>query len=341
MVARRQLRCERRLRVVLLGFLMLQLTIAPAFAQSDAPGQPSRSPSPPAGIDEMTVVGRYPGPPMWKVSSADHVLWIFGNLTPLPKGLDWDPRNVERVMERAQGAIGEVEFSAPEYNPIKIIRLLRQARRLSRNENGAALVEVLPPDLYARYAALHARYTPRDRGSKKLRPARAVQRLYDAALDDVGLTTDRYVSKAIRRIVRRSHVSATELKFVLDPQAVLADLREVTPEAEINCFATAITAIETDLDPMKARGRAWALGDVEALRRFDYPDAQGDCLAMLVSAAGLNELKSRVYAQWLAEAEAALSAHQTSFAVLPMRELFAADGLLAQLAAKGYAITPP
>jgi hypothetical protein len=327
--------------VVPFGFLMLQLTIAPAFAQSDAPGQPSRSPSPPAGIDQMTVVGRYPGPPMWKVSSADHVLWIFGNLTPLPKGLDWDPRNVERVMERAQGAIGEVEFSVREYNPIKIIRLLRQARRLSRNDEGALLREVLPPRLYTRYAALRDRYTPRDRSSEKLRPARAVQRLYDGALDDKGLTTERYVSREIRRIVRRSEVPATTLEFVLDPQAVLTDLEEVTPEAELNCFETAIAAIETDLDAMKARGNAWALGDVEALRRFDFPDTQGECLAMLVSAAGLNELRDRVYAQWLAEAEAALATHATSFAVLPMRELFAADGLLAQLEAKGYAIAPP
>ena len=131
------------------------------------------------------------------------------------------------------------------------------------------------------------------------------------------------------------------MKFELEPQAVLADLEEVTPEAELKCFETAVTTIETDLDAMKARANAWALGDVEALRRFDYPDPQGDCLAMLVSAAGLDELRNRVYAQWLVEAEAALAANETSFAVLPMRELFAADGLLAQLAAKGYAITAP
>ncbi|HLF10048.1 MAG TPA: TraB/GumN family protein, partial [Gammaproteobacteria bacterium] len=289
---------------------MMQLSVAPASAQNDSTAE--RRESPPAGIDEMTVVGRYPGPPMWKVSSGAHVLWIFGNLTPLPKGLSWDSRNVERVIERAQAVIGEVEFSAPEYNPIKIIRLLRQARRLSRNADGAALVEVLPPDLYARYAALHARYTPRDRSSAKLRPAVAVQRLYDAALDDAGLTTDRgQVSGAIRRIVRRSDVAATRLKFILQPQAVLADLQQITPAAEVNCFETAMDTIETDLDAMKARGNAWALGDVEALRRFDYPDTQGDCLAMLVSAEGLNELKSRVYAQWLAEAEAGLAAHET------------------------------
>jgi hypothetical protein len=169
-----------------------------------------------------------------------------------------------------------------------------------------------------------------------------VLRVYDAALDDAGLTTDRErVSKEIRRIVRKNDVATKRLKFVLEAEDVLADLKEVTPEAELKCFETTITTIETDLDAMKARANAWALGDVDALEQFDYPDPQGDCLAMLVSSAGMEELRRNVYAQWLVEAEGALAANETSFAVLPMRELFAADGLLAQLATKGYAITGP
>ena len=33
--------------------------------------------------------------------------------------------------------------------------------------------------------------------------------------------------------------------------------------------------------------------------------------------------------------------HERSFSVLPMRQLVAADGVLAQLAARGYTVTPP
>jgi hypothetical protein len=52
-------------------------------------------------------------------------------------------------------------------------------------------------------------------------------------------------------------------------------------------------------------------------------------------------LGDELFAKWLGEAEHALATYDTSFAVLPMRELVAADGLLAQLAAKGYAVSAP
>jgi hypothetical protein len=96
-----------------------------------------------------------------------------------------------------------------------------------------------------------------------------------------------------------------------------------------------------DLAAMKERANAWAIGDVAALTRFDYPDSQGDCLAVLFSADGLAELRDELYAKWLDEAEHALATHRTSFSTLPMRELVAADGLLSQLAARGYTVTTP
>jgi hypothetical protein len=62
---------------------------------------------------------------------------------------------------------------------------------------------------------------------------------------------------------------------------------------------------------------------------------------MLFSAGGLAALRDELYADWLAEAERALANDERSFSVLPMRELVATDGLLAQLAARGYTVTPP
>lgn len=292
-------------------------------------------------IEQITVIGRYPGPPLWRVSSGEHVLWIFGDLTPVPKGLTWDPRNAERVVERADGVIRPMRITAPTYNPIKIFRTLRAARRLSRNPDDATLVDVLPPDLYARYDALRQRYMPGDTRSDRLRPALAALRLHGAALDDVGLTTDTGVMKTIERLMKRSDAEEAQAKVETEAATVLAELAKVTREAELSCFATVLTTLETDLGGMKERAEAWAIGDVDALQRFDYPDAQGDCLAMLFSSAGIKNLGDELFATWLGEAERALATYDTTFSVLPIRELVAADGLLAQLAARGYTVRRP
>lgn len=292
-------------------------------------------------IEEITVIGRYPGPPLWRVSSGDRVLWIFGELSPVPKGLEWDPRNAERVLDRADAVIGPPRVSAPTYNPIKLFRLFREAKRLSRNEGDATLSESLPPELNARYQALRTKHMPDEKPNEELRPALAVLRLYSAALDDVGLTTDSKIGSTVRRMMRRSKAEETDSEIRAKPDVILEELRKVSRDAELNCFASTLTSLETDLDGMKERANAWAIGDVDALKRFDYPDPQGDCLAMLFSASGLANLRDELYATWLGEAERALATHTTTFTVLPMRELVAADGLLAQLAARGYTVTAP
>jgi uncharacterized protein YbaP (TraB family) len=320
--------------------LVLLLALGLATGAADLAAAQSVRSGAPATIEEITVIGRYPGPPLWRVSSGEHVLYIFGELQPVPKGLDWDPRNAERVIENAEVVIGAPRVSAPTFNPIRLFRLFRAARRLARNPGNAGLDDVLPPDLYARYATLRARHQPNDK-EEDLRPALAALRLYGAALDDVGLTTDSGVGKTIARLMRRADADEAEIVIKTEPETVLGELEKVTREAELTCFASIMTSIETDLDGMKERANAWAVGDVDALERFDYPDSEGNCLAMLFSAGGLAELRDDLYAQWLREAEDALTNHERSFSVLPMRQLVAADGVLAQLAARGYTVTPP
>jgi hypothetical protein len=246
------------------------------------------------------------------------------------------------VLDRAGGVIGSPRVSAMTLNPFRVFRVYRGARRLIRLPEDATLADQMPPDLYARYVALRMRYLPKvDDEDEKLRPALAVLQLYRAALADTGLTTDSGVGKTLARKMRRSRAQEAEVVVETEPETVLEELRKITPEAELSCFESILTTIETDLEGMKERANAWAIGDVAALKRFDYPDSQGNCLDALVTVEGFADLRDELYGKWLSEAEQALAAHDTSFSVLPMRELVAGDGLLAQLAARGYTVTAP
>jgi uncharacterized protein YbaP (TraB family) len=294
-----------------------------------------------AGLDEFIVTGRYPGPPLWKVSRGDHVLYVFASLEPLPKGMSWGSMAVEAAIARSQEVIGDVEVRAREWNPIKLFRLYREARQLARNPDEATLAHVLPPDLYTRYAALKARYRPRDKSLETLRPGLAAAILYASAIDEAGLRDDRFVRSELEKIRRRHDVELTKLRLVAEPETLLDDAASISTAAEIDCFDTTLRSIETDLEGMQARALAWAQGDIAALRRHDYPPREVDCLAAIESASGLDALLHELKDQWLAAAELALEANDATFATLPMFEILAPDGLLAELRAKGYRVDEP
>lgn len=51
---------------------------------------------------EIVVTDRQPGPPLWKVSNGDQVLWIFPYLTWIPKDMFWENNRVARILAESQ-----------------------------------------------------------------------------------------------------------------------------------------------------------------------------------------------------------------------------------------------
>src|ERR1700743_363432 len=145
---------------------------APAAATSAAP------------MEEGVVTGEHEGPRLWKVhKDNDHVLWILGTVTPLPKKMIWQSDAVENVLQQSQ----EVVPAGPAFgigsNPFTALRVWIQWRSMQKNPDRMDLREVLPPDLYKRFSALKARYAPKDSKLDELRPTFAAERLLDETLD--------------------------------------------------------------------------------------------------------------------------------------------------------------
>jgi hypothetical protein len=211
-------------------------------------------------------------------------------------------------------------------------------RALSRNPDGGELAEVLPPDLYGGYAASRARW--RADGFEQFRPIIAAARLHEAAVDDMGLTTGRNVQHAIERLARRAGIEATDTRLYVDPEALLDQAARVPRLTELDCFAKVLERIE-HASTLDARARAWASGDIEALRRFAYPNIRKDCLAFPGWPEGLLETLHAADNQWFEAAEHALLAPRSTFGTLDLRELNTADGLLARFRKNGYEIHEP
>jgi uncharacterized protein YbaP (TraB family) len=329
----------RARQVTLAGALALAAGVG-LCAQPPAAGP--AAPSAEAPLAEVVVEGRHEGPRMWTVRRGDHMLWILGTVTPLPKKMVWQPDAVRAVLQQSQ----EVVPAWPTYgigaNPFTALRVFIQWRRMQKPPDRLPLKETLPPQLYARVEALEARYDPRDKHLEELRPMLAAERLMTRVLDASGLALHNEVQKQVLGLAREQGVRIRQDKLKIDdPVDVLKDVGATPLSAEVACLDAVVTRLETDLGPMQARARAWALGDVDTLRQLPHPDDRTACIAAVSTSERVRTLIARAQNDWLVVVEDSLARNRGTLAVQSMDRLLGEHGALAVLKQRGYDVEGP
>jgi uncharacterized protein YbaP (TraB family) len=295
----------------------------------------------PASV-EIEVTGERPGPRMWKVAKGDHVLWVMGTLEPLPKKMTWRSKAVEDVLAQSQEVLPSRPTFGFSWNPIAALRLYWQWRGIQKSPNHATLAATLPPGLYARFAALRNKYAPHDTQMEDLRPMLAALRLFEKGIDASGLSFHHEVQNAVLKLADRRHVGLHKMTLpVEDPRGLLKEISAIPAQAQIGCLETTVTRLESDLTAMKARADAWAVGDVDALRRLPLPDQQAACLATLSNSARFRDLNDKAARAWMQGAQEALATNASTLALKPIYELLGPAGILEQLRTQGYVIEGP
>ncbi len=306
-----------------------------------APDGPQSEPDD-ENVQQVEVTGERPGPSLWRVSKGDHVAWLLGTLDPLPKRMTWRSRKVESVVAQAQEVLANEPSVSAHVGPISIIRLYVQYRRTEKIPEKANLHDWLSPPLYARFTAVKLRFDPHDNRIEELRPIFAARRLYERALDASDLTSHNDIQSEVFKLARRHHVAIEKPPIRLtDPRGILTEVGEIPRAADIACLAATVERLETDLDAMKARARAWALGDVDTLRKLPYPKQREVCISAAASAPQLKALIDGYGEEWEAALETALARNRTTFAMKPIYDLMGPNGTLAVLRAKGYTVEGP
>ncbi|HZF28549.1 MAG TPA: TraB/GumN family protein [Gammaproteobacteria bacterium] len=310
--------------------------------------------------DEIIVTGRQPGPPMWRVINGENVLWIFPQLTPVPKDMIWESDKAAAVIARAQEVLQlpniGVDVSTRVYlNPVNLFRGMRLAKRLSRDPAGRTLEEALPPALYARFLALEAKYFPNDSEElEELRPAFAAERMVGSVQSKEGLGGDGDIMKTLQRLIRRNRdAERTEIEVKVDLEGGFGELAKraegltasLDPALELECFESQLSRMENDVDEMRRRANSWARGYIDDFRGAPLPGSDEDsCLALIVSSSERDvfvDTRAKLDTLWLENAERALHAHRTTFAILPIGDLLRSEGPIAKLKAKGYEVREP
>lgn len=324
----------------LAGLLAAGALLGPAMPPAAA-AQAGAGPQVAAPL-QVVVSGRYRGPKLWRVSREGRVLWILGTVAPLPKHMIWQTQDIERLLRRTQEVIPARPAVGIGFHPFIAMHLYAIWRESQDNPGHQPLAAVLPPALYARFSALRLRFAPHDRRIERLRPILAARRLYDEALAASDLTLHDDIQRTVLTLARHEGVAVHRDKLhVSDPVAVMRDLTQTPRAAEIACLQSVVTRLETDLGPMQARARAWALGDVALLRRLPHIDNRDTCLEAVSGSARVRALVSEAQQDWMSAVTQALAQNRTSLALQPMDQLLGPDGTLATLRRMGYLVEGP
>jgi flavin-binding protein dodecin len=339
------------------ALLLALLVPASAFAQE---------------LDEIVVVGRVPGPPLWKVSKDGHALWILPQIELYPKKMEWDSGRVEKLIGESQEFISQpgVANGVATANPFLIARLLPLYNSMVHLPDKKTLADVLPLDLYQRFSMLKVRYFPRNSGIEKMTVSAATNSMQQEILEHENLRRMRIdISKWLKgnKTLLRTDTSVGTVHALTskDLKALGAAMKEVAAspafaKAEVACFEEVLTYFERDLEPLKRRANAWAKGRVEGLvdptplhgelgdctdpfsasadlpamqKLFkDYPDLGAALAPDMVN------MRKKTRQKWLDAAENALSRNATTFSSLAINDIVDKAGLVAQLDSKGYKV---
>jgi uncharacterized protein YbaP (TraB family) len=324
------------LRGAALGLLCLALP-APGLV-----AQPAAAPAAAEPIQEIVVEGQHEGPRMWTVRKGDHTLWILGTISPLPKKMVWQPDAVREVLKHTQ----EVVPAWPSYgigaNPLTALRVYIEWRRLQKPPDNLPLRQTLPAPLYQRVEALKARYDPKDNKLEGMRPILAGRQLVERVFDAAGLAQHNEVQQTVLQLARDQGVRVHQDKLKIeDPVDVLKDVGKTPLDREVACLESIVTLLETDIAPMQQRAQAWALGDVDTLRKLPHAADRTACVSAVSNSERVRSLIARAQDDWLIAVEDSLRRNPGTLAVQSMDRLLGEQGTLAVLRSRGYSVEGP
>lgn len=292
-----------------------------------------------SGLEVVLVLGQQPGPGLWKVSSGDHVMWILGEISPYPRKVKWVSKRFESLLGNSQELL--IDYSGYWRANHSDTRKLLIAEMLPP---GVKLKDLISPELNRKFEATARRFGAT--GLDELFPFAAANRLVVSAMDsmDMRAFSARFTAASLGRKsrLRITNFSAPDLPF----EERLQNWRQ---PANVVCLERLLATIGDGGTGVRRLANAWSVGDIAALRQLVplYSFSRdgfrsGACAAAMHGGeTQAAEYKLRRTLSWLKEARRALRNNQRTMAVVPMSELFAADGYLAGLRAAGYAIDEP
>lgn len=282
----------------------------------------------PDTVEEIVVVARRSGAPLWEVTRGDSTVLLVGEIRGVPEATPWRPAGLETATARAQRVMIGVRARV---SAADILRLLWRSRTLTRLPDGRTSADYLTPEQEARLAALEARY--RQDYSRQSFLISGSDLLGDRLRFDRDTTDD--AGDVVRRAARKADIPARPVGEVRGDE-IVENLLSAPPERHAPCLDAAMAATEAGREGLIARGDAWTHFDVPAVMASPLEAALAICWPW-----GDPEMGVALRAQWVQAIDQALAEPGVTMAVAPLRILAEPGGVLDQIEASGLSIEGP
>jgi len=281
-------------------------------------------------LDEIVVLARRSGAPMWTVTRGDSTLILVGAITGIPRDLAWRPDDLEAAAARSNQILSPQEGRVSVSD---IFRIIWRARTIGMMPEGQTSADYLTPDYQARLESIMAGERNQDWRTESLLLV-GFQLMQDKAGYRAGRSGDDAMD-VIRRAARRARVPVRPVGTVRGDELV-ESLITAPQTTHVACVEAAIVAAEQGPDSARIRAEDW-----RALRVADVVASPIDRALNQCWPWGDPEIAPQLRQQWAAAIETALVSPGVIMGVAPIRLLAEEGGVLDGLEARGFDVIGP
>ncbi len=314
-----------RSKIVSLGLIFGLLGAGGATAQPL--DQAAASQDEVATVDEIVVVARRAGLPMWTVETASGSIILVGAISAVPRDYAWRPEALEAATARAQRILYPIEGRASLADVMRVIWRIRTVARLPQD---TTIADYASSELMARLERLHA--SERSQGWRTETPT---AQSFDLLKTAGAPRRERAVERVVREAARRADVPGRSVGFVRGDE-MIDNLLQAPPETYLPCLDAASRAAEAGPDGAARRLEDWSRLRVTAVLANPLDQAFDRCWPT-----GDPEIGPALRQRWIAAVQTALAEPGVTLAVAPLRLLAEEDGVLDRLQAAGFDVRGP
>lgn len=282
----------------------------------------------PAPSEDVVVIARRTGVPVWRVRQGNSTLVMVGTITDIAKGARWNVPALEATVARADRVMFP-QSVALGASPFQLVGWIAKWKRMSTLPRGQSLSAMLSAGDRQRLNRLAAQgLAPRK--WDRVHPLHLAFKMHSILRKRTGI--DVSANSVVKKAMRRHKVAATPI-FKGRASPVIRDLFASSPAEHLPCLEATLTMSEAGPAELRRRSRAWANREVSAAIRTPLAAVETRCWPA-VEDLGLT-------ADLLATSKSVLSRGGTTVAIINLDSLARRGGLLDRLKSSGVVIDGP